>query len=130
MLAQAAAFLAEAPRVNNITCDNLLHHPAWQQNQMCLDYLLTERQRAEKWLKYKPAFAFLFPSAIALLKKYRQSLQQSAHQWMIKQLALLKHVMATKENQPLDEAEKAILVKALDQLQAHTKSNGIFQGMC
>jgi hypothetical protein len=118
LLAQEAAFLNTPLPLTNIIHDHLLHHPTWQQSAMCLSYLARECQRVEKWLKYKPVIAFLFPSAINLLQTYQQLLEDNAHCWMMKQVTMLKQVMTVKENQLLEASEKATLRKALAQLES------------
>lgn len=117
LLAQEVAFLHKVPDTTHLCLANLRHHPTWQQNHRCVQTVLSEYQRAEKWLTYRPVLAFLFPTAIRLLQQYQQSLKHSAHQWIKKQGRMLKQVMEAQEDHPLLEAaEKAILTDVFDQL--------------
>ncbi len=119
--AQETAFLTAEVDLSNVILGNFLYHPAWLQNQMCLNLLCTEHQRIEKWLKHP--LAFFFPATVKRLQDYQQSLKNSAQHWITKQAMILKQAMAGKETILLSENEQSSLKNAwvhIDALQNHS----------
>jgi len=95
---------------------HLLVYPDWQEHQMCLNLLQSERQRIEKWLTHP--LAFLFPDTIRQLEDYRKTIERSVNSWMTKRLKLLKQSLENTENDSLNPEDKAVLTSVLVEIQA------------